>query len=153
MPKECCNNAWEKNTIFFIGKLDEDGTGNYFETSKSKTDTPIHFILANAAGCYGRPLYFKAGKINRIHFRFTPTNAETFTLRLWRNALAADYASNATLLWESDAGRVSGEDYDITERDIPFVLATPGKVWFSIEWTGAPGNTPGILEISGKVIH
>jgi len=153
MPKECHGGSWEKHSIFFLRKLDEDGTGDYFETSKSKTDTPIHFLMANAAGCIGSPLKFTSGRITRIHFRMNPTAGETFTVRLWRDAVAGDYESNANMLYESDALRADDEDYDITEKDIPFFLKTPGKIWFSLEWTGAPGNTPGILEVSGEVIH
>jgi len=153
MPRECKNNDWKEHTIFCLKMLDEDGTGNYFETSKSKTDTPVHFMMANAVGCGGKPLKFKEGKINRIHFRMNPSNAETFTLRIWRDAVAGDYASNLNLLYESDPLRADDEDYDVCELDVPFVLKTPGKIWFSIEWTGAPGNTPGFLEVSGEVIH
>jgi hypothetical protein len=139
---------WEKGSIFTYHKLDEDGTGNFFETSQSKTDTPT--LLVDTFKSHPQ---MKTGKILRIHFRMKPTNvAETYTLRLWRAALGPDYASNACMLYESAPLRADDVDYDIGELNIPFWLYTPGFLYYSIEWTGAPGNTSGFIEVTGEAV-
>jgi hypothetical protein len=53
------------------------------------------------------------------------------------------------MLYESPAAQVDDTDYD-REVEIPFVLETPGSLWYSIDWTAAPGNTTGFIEASGE---
>lgn len=145
---------WKPSSIFKLVKLDEDGSGNYFETDQAKTDTVTLFILPNAAGCWGNPRKFIEGLIKRIEYRLNPTNAVTYIIRFWsKGGVAGDYESNAYLLYESPAAQVDDEDYDRAEKDIPMILTTPSKIWFSIDWSGAPANTTGFLKVSGEVIH
>jgi len=145
---------WKPHSLFRLGKLDEDGTGNYFETDQAKTDTVTLFMMPNAAGCSGKPRKFIEGLINRIHYRLDPTNAVTFVIRFWRKGgVAADLESNLALLYESPAAQADDEDYDRGELNIPMILATPAKIWFSIDWSGAPANTKGLINVSGEVIH
>lgn len=142
----------EKPRKFFYFILDEDGSGDYFETDQAKTDTVTKFIMANATGCGGKPLKFTEGKITAIHYRLNPTNAVTFTLRIWRKGgVAANYASNVHLLYESPAAQADDEDYFRNGLDKDFILATPGKFWYSIDWSGPSGNTPGFIVIEGEV--
>ena len=131
---------------FHAYKLDEDGTGNYFETSQSKTTAPT--LLLNTAVV---PPKVKSGIINRIHYRLNPTNAETYTLRIWRGAAAANLQSNLYMLYESDPLRADDTDYDVAELAIPFNLNDEGLLYYSIEWTGASGNTTGFIEVSGEM--
>jgi hypothetical protein len=90
------------------------------------------------------------GKINRIHYRLKPTNAVTYVLRIWRAARAGDYESNSVMLYESPPTQASDVDYDKGELEIPFVLSTPGTMYYSIEWSGAPGNTVGFIDVTGE---
>lgn len=136
---------WIKHTFFEAYKLDEDGTGNYFETSQSKTDTPTLTLVVE-------PSHIKTGKVNRIHYRLKPTAAVTFILRIWEEADAGDYESNLHLIYESPALQASDEDYDRSELDIPFKLDAVGQMFYSIEWTGAPGNTVGFILVTGEAI-
>jgi hypothetical protein len=134
---------WKKGTIFRAYRLDEDGTRDYFETSQTKTDTPTLVLIVN-------PPTMKSGIIHRIHYRLNPTNAATYTLRIWRAAAAADYESNLNMLYESPPLQADDTDYDRTQVDIPFICVWPASLFYSIEWTAAPGNTMGFIEITGE---
>ena len=140
--------TWVKKSVFICEKLDEDGSGTDFETSKSKTDTPTLWL-----NTYYHPLSLTSGLIKRIHYRLNPTNAETYTLRIWSTAVAADYESNMNMLYESPSAQADDEDYDRCELDIPLKLVYPAKIWFSLEWTGAPGTTSGFIVVSGEVVE
>jgi hypothetical protein len=90
------------------------------------------------------------GKINRIHYRLNPTNAVTFTLRIWCNNNDPDYYSNFQMLYESPPLQVDDIDYIEEDLDIPFHLGVNGLMLVSIQWTGAPGVTAGFVEVSGE---
>jgi hypothetical protein len=135
-------------SLFIFFKLDEDGTANYFETSQTKTDTPTLLVDTHRS----HPT-MKSGVIHRIHYRLNPTNAVTYTLRLWRRAVANNYANNISLLYESPPLQADDTDYDRAELMIPFECCDgPGILYFSIEWTGAPGVTLGFIDVSGEKI-
>lgn len=138
---------WDRKRIFRYGMLDEDGTGNNFETDQAKTDTPT-LTLAS----FLDPAIISRGKINNYKYRLNPTNAVTFVARLWEGAYAANYASNFRMLYETPAAQVDDEDYDRAEMDIPFILDSSGNMYYSIDWSGAPGNTPGYMRISGEEV-
>lgn len=137
---------WRKESIFMLTSLDEDGTLDYFETSQIKTDAPTLMLhdLSHPT--------IKSGIIQRIHYRLNPTNAVTYILRLWRATTAADYQSNVNMLYESPPLQADDTDYD-REVQIPFWLWTPGNFYYSIEWTGAPGNTTGFITVTGVKVE
>jgi len=144
MSKDSCRDGkWKKGSIFMYTKLDEAGAADFFETSQVKTDTPtlLFDILSHPT--------MKSGIIHRIHYRLNPTAAVTYILRIWRAAAPADYESNVNMLYESPPLQADDTDYDRAELVIPFWLWTPGVMFYSIEWTGAPGNTSGFISVSG----
>jgi hypothetical protein len=148
MSKDSCRDGkWKKGSIFCYGKLDEAGVGDYFETSQTKTDTPTLMLDA-----WNHPT-MTSGIIKRIHYRLNPTAAVTYILRLWRGSRAADYESNSLMLYESPALQADDTDYDrVADLEIPFVLQAPGGIYYSIEWTGAPGNTTGFIDVTGEKV-
>jgi len=137
---------WKSASIFRNYLLDEAGAGDFFETSQTKTDAPTLLLPST------HPT-MKAGLIHRIHYRLNPTAAVTFTLRLWSGTAAGDYESNLQMLYESPALQADDTDYDRAELVIPFRCAWPGALYYSIEWTAAPGNTSGFIEVSGEKVE
>jgi len=137
---------WTKGSIFREYRLDEAGALDSFETVQTKTDTPTLTLIAS------HPT-MKSGMIHRIHYRLNPTAAVTYTLRLWRGASADNYQSNLDMLYESPALQADDTDYDRTDLDIPLICPNPGVIYYSIEWTGAPGNTSGFIEVSGEKVE
>jgi hypothetical protein len=138
---------WKKRSIFIFSELDEDGVLNTFEVDQDKV-TPPTLLL----DLYQTHPTMKTGIIKRIHYRLHPAvGAETYTLRLWRATRADPYALNLQMLYESPAAQVEDTDYDRLV-EIPFSLETPGQLYFSLDWTGAPGNTTGFISVEGEKI-
>jgi hypothetical protein len=55
------------------------------------------------------------------------------------------------MLYESPSAQADDEDYDRAELYIPFILTASGDLYYSIDWSGAPGNTTGFIEVSGEI--
>lgn len=144
MPSSGEDGEWSKRVPFTFRKLKEVAGAGAFDTSQTKADTPTLYFDDLI------PDTLKSGFINRLHFRIKAANPVTFTLRIWSAAIANDYESNMNMLYESMAVRVSDTDYEETELDIPFILADAGKLYYSLEWSGATGNVQGFIEASGE---
>jgi len=94
----------------------------------------------------------RRGVIKRIRYRLNYVNAETYTLRLWAASETGDYESALHLLWESPAAQADDTEYTLDATDfgeIPFILRRAGRIYFSVEWTGAPGNIQGFIRVDG----
>ena len=128
--------------------MDEDGALNIFETSQAKTIPPTLGLLTFRSHDAMRQAF-----INRIHYRLNPTNAATYTLRLWRASVANAYELNLSMLYESPAAQADDTDYDRGELNIPVFLSTLGLIYYSIEWSAAPGNTTGFIDVSGEKVE
>jgi len=131
--------------IFRATKEDFDGTGNYFETSQAYTDTPTLYMTA-------RPDTLIQGILKRVHWRLNPSNAVTYQLYLFSDAVADNYGSEMAKIFDStDVVALGADDteYD-AEVTTPFKLASPGKIYYLITWSGAPGDTLGYIEASGE---
>jgi len=138
---------WDTNRrVFMHYKLSEDGDPAVFETDQTKTDTPTLIL-----DTWKYPDYLVQGLVRRIHYRLNPTNAVTYTVRIWSGATANDYASNINMLYESAAAQADDTDYDHSELAIPLFLTIPGNVYYSIDWSGAPGVTSGFIRVEGDV--
>lgn len=134
-------------SIFVYRKFQETaGAWADVTTSKTETDQPTAMLDTSK-----NPDTLRKGKINRVHYRLNFANAETYTLRLWAASKTGDYESIMSKLWESAAAQADDIEYDNAELDIPFVLDEVGKIFFSVEWTGAAGNIQGFIEVSGEM--
>jgi len=142
--KSSRDGKWKQENVFDFYKLDEDGAANYFEVDQDRV-TPPTLLLDNFIS---DPTMVK-GIINRIHYRLNPTNAATYTLRIWKATPANPYALNLALLYESPALQADDTDYDRAELTIPMNLLVPGELYYSIDWSAAPGNTTGFIDVSG----
>ena len=142
---------WTKRVPFRLYLLQEAAGAGKFDANENKAAIPTQLINDAIV-----PDNLKEGFIKRIHHRINFANAVAYTLRIWCAAIANDLESNLSMLYQSPeavAGtpdRVRDTDYDIPELDIPFILATAGEMYVSFEWTGAPGNVQGFVEITGE---
>jgi len=147
-----------------IGNLvDTDGTGNYFETDQALGDTPTLSI----------PLTCSSNvKINKfllesINYYMNPTAAVTYTLYLFENASADNVQNLADLVFQTQAAQADSIIYwyragaygtppgiGTVDFTIPSVvsLGVPNKMYYLLDWTGAPGNTPGFLTVRGRLL-
>jgi len=146
MPELILDGEWEKGKTFrYHQRLETAAAWAEVTTSYAKTDTPVQVLTAGDKDCEK----MREGIIKRIHVRLNPTNAVTYTLRIWRRAVSGDMFSNLYMLYESPSGLVDDTDYDFAELDIPFSLAVIGTIYFGVEWSGAAGDTNGFIDVSG----
>jgi hypothetical protein len=138
---------WERHTMFRYESRDVAGAGGQFQLSEVKTDTPTRALTT-----IRKPLKLKQGHLRRVHYRMNAANAATFILRLYMHSVADDILSEVYLVWESPPAQARNTEYD-EEADIPFELLAPGIYWYALEWSAAPGVTPGYVAISGDVKH
>ena len=145
MPKLILDGEWHKSKTFgYMIHLETAAAWAAVTTSYAKTDTPVQVLIA-AEDCEK----LREGIIRRIHVRLNPTNAVTYTLRIWRRAAAGDMESDMYMLYESASGLVDDTDYDFAELAIPFSLEAMGTLYFGVEWSAAAGNTNGFIAVSG----
>jgi hypothetical protein len=136
--------------IFGYGKLDEDGALNVFETSQAKIVLPTFMV-----DTFMNPADLKEGIMMKVKVRMNPTNAATYTLRLWESAVngaVTPYMQEMACIYEMDFPGLDDIAYTIM-MERPFGLYIPGQLWYSIEWSAAPGNTPGCILIQGELIR
>lgn len=130
--------------VLWLEKLDEAGNLGFFATSQDGTTKPTLSFGTVI------PASFRSGIIRRIHYRLNPTNAVTYTLRLWVATWTANtYQLNLYKLYQSPAAQADDTEYD-REVVISFLLGVPAFIYYSIEWTGAPGVTPGYIHLTGE---
>jgi len=141
---------WTKRSLFALKELLEAaGSHTGFQTSKADTDTPVSFLSTVV-----NPDTLIHGVITQIRIKLNWANAVTLeALRLWSDAQAGDYESNALKLFDSDEYITSlnnDEEY-VFNVYIPFILATAGKMFYAPQWSGACGNIQGHVTVKGEV--
>jgi hypothetical protein len=137
-------------TNFNYGKLDEDGAADYFEVVQAKTVLPTLMVDS-----YRYPLDLSEGMLQTIRIRLKPTAAVTYRARFWSlniNGAVAPYLQEGVLIYEMDFDGADDIAYTIVLTR-PFRLAAVGVIWYSIDWSGAPGNTKGLIQLRGEVFR
>lgn len=149
------------HTDTIIGrKVDTAGTLDFFETDHADTDTPTEFILLS------KPV--NKFELQQVRWSINPTNAVTPEIMFFEKAIADDDRSRARLAWRSGASLVDSAVYNAvgsktstgaaTQANahplpVTMILDTPGKVWYNIDWSGAPADTKGAIELVGREVE
>lgn len=126
--------------------IDDDGTGNVFETDQAITDTPTLTITLSDPYC-SRFL------LTEVTWYMNPTAGETYEMYLLEGAEAQDVDSLAAIVFDSGPAMVDSQVYLAMEPSgkLPRLvdLTVPGLINYLMAWTGAPGNTPGFIKGRG----
>ncbi len=126
--------------------IDDDGTGNVFETDQAITDTPTLTIELSDPLC-------KRFLLLEVQWYMNPTAGETYEMYLLEGAEAQDVDSLAEIVFDSDIAMVDSQLYIAgpASGKLPKIvdLTTPGLIYYLMAWTGAPGNTPGLIKGRG----
>ena len=129
--------------------IDDDGTGNDFENVRAITDTPVEFITLSDPFC-SRFL------LEEVYYWMNPTAAETYELVFLEAAEAQDVDSLASIVFRGGDLRADSVPYLVCKGQglLPRIvnLAVPGIIYFMMIWTGAPGNTPGLVKFRGRKV-
>ncbi len=152
MPKLILDGEFDKSKTFMMIALQETaGAWAAVTTSYAETDTPVQVLTANE-DCEN----LREGEITQVKIRLNFANAVTYKVRIWRRASAGDYQSDSDLLWTSEDNLPANLADDVSYVDklggepIVFSLEEMGKMYFGVEWSGAPGNIQGYIQVSGR---
>lgn len=166
MTIDTVRTATNRIAAVIIGdKVDAAGTSNYFETDDDAplTSTPTLTIpiTSNVAKEITR------FKITEIRYYMNPTNAVTYTLYLFEGATADDATHLSELVFQSPAAQADStlywyrEGYSGTpdtiatlDASLPVIvnLSKANSLYYTINWSGAPANTPGFIKIRGELL-
>lgn len=133
------------------------GAEVFFETDHAVTDTPTQRILLSRN--------VKMFRLEEIRFYMNPTNAETYQLYLFGKFSADDVESLQSAGFISPAAMADSSLYigakgmhlatgaAVATLDTPLpqtmILQRLGQIAFNMNWSGAPGVTPGLIEVVG----
>lgn len=147
-------------TTPIIGRfVDFDGTADTFETDHAITDTPTRRIVLSRD--------VKRFQLEEVRYLTDQTNAVTSELLLFEDAQADNvraamhraFSSGATVPDDKAYIAVgnkmsSGAAVQTNATPLPVVmnLARPGQVFWNIDWSGAPADTLGYIELVGKEV-
>ena len=148
---------------FYVSRIFEETNGSELETDEAAFLKPTRYFGVGVAGTAAEgtptrdkpgPVVYGFGEINRISWRMNPANAVTYRLQVYEsNSGATGSEENLShLLFDSTevvAACVDDVFYDAHELVRPFYLRT-SIFWYILDWSAAPGNTTGMISISGK---
>ena len=127
--------------------IDEDGTDNVFETDQVITDTPTLYITLDDPKC-------KRFLLEEVTWMMNPTAVETYQLVLFEEANADNVISLSKIVFDSGALLVDSQAYmsAMGQGKLPRIvdLTIPGRLYYMLLWTGAPGDTPGYVKVRGR---
>lgn len=133
---------------FITGEIiDGDGTDNVFETSQAITDlATLYFELDKQVEIF---------ELSEIRYYMNPTNAVTYQLYLLEGPHADDVTQLSKVVHDSGAAQAKGTLYPKVPGQtdkLPRIckLDTPGRLYYLLDWSAAPGNTPGLINIRGR---
>lgn len=124
------------------GDLDDD------EPLASGTGA-THFIQLN-------PTNVVAFILKKVHWRLENTNPVTHELILLEASEATALVERRKVAYASGAGKAEDTDYIETGAGtkLPVVvkLDDAGKLYFKIDYSGAPSTTAGFIKVEGEVL-
>lgn len=145
-------------------KLDLAGTSNYFETDQALTDTPTLYMAVSTST--GEPV--KKFLLEDVQYMMNPTNAVTYQLYLLEDATADDVQQTTDVAFWSPAAQADSVNYrynsagyqaatgtaEVAQYKLPRIveLATAGKLYYMVDWSGAPADTAGFIKIRGRLL-
>ena len=122
------------------------GAGAPFETDQVITDEPtLYFALDDPT--------VKKFLLTEVSYYMLQTNAVVYNFYLFGGAEAVDLTSMEKMLYQSPGAQAKDQVYVRcnNENDLPKMvdLDVAGVVWYLINWTAAPGVTPGFIRVRG----
>jgi len=125
-----------------------------FETDQPLGTVPTHYIEIEPRDKDGN-LVAREFKLEHIRYLMNPTNAVTYELYLFESNIGATYEQKARCVFDSRALRADNEMYiDVGANTLPMnvKLRDKGKLWYMLDWSGAPGATAGYIVVMGEEI-
>src|SRR4030042_1598375 len=142
--------------------LDGAAAGVYFETDEALGDTPtVSVTIAESLG--NKP---RAMLLEEVSYYMNQANAVTYQLRLMQAATAGDPEQYTGLVFLGPPAQADTVYYsyhatgyqatigteEVAQYKLPRVVEfeTPGVLFYMLDWSGAPGVTPGFIKVKGR---
>jgi len=96
--------------------------------------------------------------IHGVKYQMNPTAAVTYQLYLLEGATAEIQQQEAEIIYDSGAGIVGGAIVNWIAGGAPSRLqilarlTAPGIIWYKLDWSAAPGDTPGYIRVYGETL-
>ena len=94
-------------------------------------------------------------RLTSVKYYLVPANAVTYKLYLYDEAVAGTYDARVARVFETDSGKAASTTYlEVGSNKLPIDvhLSELGKLYFGINWSAAPGNTTGFIQIRGELL-
>lgn len=154
------------STVVNGEKLTVDGAagGVYFETDQALGTLPTLYISLTT----GTNEPVKKFLLEDVQYYMNPTAAETYQLYLLEAATGDDVEQLTDMAFWSPAAQADSVTYryassgyqaavgtaEVAQYKMPKIvqLATPGRLYYMLDWSGAPGVTPGFIRVRGRLL-
>lgn len=138
-------------------------SGATFETDQAMGTTPTLYM--DLTSSTGDPV--KNFLLEEVVYMMNPTNAVTYQLWLEEQASADDDQQKADIVFATPAAQADStiygnfarghqEDYAAPTEAyyLPRIvkLTTAGRLYYQLDWSGAPGNTAGFIKVRGRLL-
>ncbi len=128
-----------------IGKIIDTGALNAFETDQDITTLSTLSILLEPT--------VKAFLLEEVLYYMNPTNVETYQLYLLEGPIADDVEAVSKIVFDSGTLKADSAHYVNLPGGgkLPRIVSLDeaGKLYYNVDWTGPPGNTPGYIIVKG----
>jgi len=138
---------FDTREIMVYGELvDVDGSSGYFNLDQPLGTKPTLYVTLNPV---------KRFMLENVRFYMDPANDVTYQLYLLEGSYANIVQSSSSVVFDSLSGKTKGTKYiSIRGNQLPIEvnLAEAGRLYYLIDWSGAPGVTPGYIVVRGRVL-
>jgi len=100
--------------------------------------------------------------LTEVQYHLNPTNAVTYTLYLLEASNADDMESSSDVVFETASAQADDIRYHHVQAGfgttasykLPVVceLENLNKLWYLIDWSGAPGSITGYIKVKGQLL-
>lgn len=136
--------------------IDPSGTLNHFETDQPLATTqPTLYILDVNTGKELIPADVTSFILESIRYYMNQTAAVTYELYLLEGNSADPVTRYSQVVFDSGAAQADDTIYIVSRGDkLPHIvnLETAGRLYYMLDWSAAPGNTPGFIVVRGRVL-
>jgi hypothetical protein len=159
--------ATNRTNSVVVGEINDlAGTLNSFETDEAITATPTQYITLTSST--GEDVH--RFELEEVVYNINPTAAVTYQLWLLEASNADDVEQTTDVVFFSPAAQadtityrytkagysasVAGSTAEVAQYKLPVTveLENPNRLWYLTDWSGAPGNSPGILKVRGRLL-
>lgn len=137
-----------------IGDFTAESADARLETDATLgTTTPVLVIPITPQDEYNNNVITRF-RMNSVKYYLAPANAVTYELYLLESSVTGTNSAYKATVFDSGAGKAGSTLYfDIAANMLPVdvTLGEAGKLYFLLDWSAAPGDTTGFVQVRGEM--